>query len=197
MYILFTVMGSNDIPPPHVYQHTIPIANSLLAVGGGLWTICYILIAYESSRSKSYGMPLLALPGNLAWELVYGFLIAEEHFERAVFLSWACINGVIVYNFLRYGGNEWKHSHWVQRHLLLCLGAMTVSWCAAHYAFARWWLDSGVSLKKGKFRYGIEGVDTTELGFWSASVPQVTLSLGSLAMLLSRQHTRGLSWSIW
>lgn len=65
------------------------------------------------------------------------------------------------------------------------------------WAFARWWLENDVNLKEGKSWNGREGVDITELMFWSVSVPQLMLSLGSLSMLLSRQHTGGLTWAIW
>jgi len=190
-------MGSNDISPPHVYPHTVAVGASLCAFGGGLWTICYILLARESFRSKSYGMPLIALPGNLAWEIVYSIYVTEAPLERIVFISWLVINSFIVYGTIKHGKNEWAHSPSVARNLASCIFYMTLWWVLMHYGFAKWWVESGVRMKDGKSWFGVQGIDTTELGFWSASVPQVTLSLGSLGMLLSREHTGGLTWGIW
>ena len=190
-------MGSNDISPPHVYPHTTAIAGHLLEVGGGLWTLCYILIARETARSKSYGMPLLALPVNLAWELVYSFYVVEATLERIVFLSWLMINLFIVYGTVKHGKNEWAHAPWVSRHLGFLLGVMTLWWCLIHWSFAKWWLENDINLKEGKSWFGMKGVDTTELGFWSSTAAQAPLSLGYLAMLISRQPTGGLTWNIW
>jgi hypothetical protein len=58
-------------------------------------------------------------------------------------------------------------------------------------------IDNGINSKPGKFYMGVEGPDTTELGFWSALVAQTYLSVASLAQLCIRQHSGGVSWSIW
>ncbi len=190
-------MGSNDIPPPHISPLVVPVADRLLQIGGGLWTICYILLARESFTSKSYGMPLLALASNLGWELVYALLIAEAPLEKFAFTVWLVIDIFIVYGFLVHGSNEWEGAPAVKKHLPWILLAFTAWFGLGHWAFAKWWIESGVSLKKGKWYNGVEGIDTTELGFWSAAVAQVILSVASLCQLIVRQHTGGVSWAIW
>lgn len=75
---------------------------------------------------------------------------------------------------------------------------MMISYCVVgQYAFARWWIGNDVGKREGKFYRGVVGPDTTELGFWTSSAVQAYLSAASLSMLVIRQHTGGVSWSIW
>lgn len=66
-----------------------------------------------------------------------------------------------------------------------------------HWCFARWWLAAGVGAHRGKTYGGRASADTTELGFWSATVCQAYLSAASLAQLLVRGHSRGVGWAVW
>jgi hypothetical protein len=190
-------MGSNDIPPPHVPPFFLSISNALLQTGGALWTLCYVLLTLASFRDRSYGMPLFALAYNFAWEFVYGLIVAETPLEQFVFTIWLILDLGMVYGLLKYGKEEWNHAPLVKRHLGKVFWVLA-AWCvAAHWASATWWLSGGVALKKGKFYRGIEGPDTTELGFWSAVISQAYLSVASLGQLLIRQHTGGVSWGVW
>ncbi|RDW85832.1 hypothetical protein BP5796_04157 [Coleophoma crateriformis] len=191
-------MGSSDIPPPHVSSHVVPVCNALLQLGGGLWTICYILLTRESIKSQSYGMPMFALAFNFAWELVYALTVAEATLEKICFGIWLAIDCGLVYGLLKYGHNEWNHAPAVKNHLgsifIVLLGGCVVG----HWAFAKWWLDNGLGARQGKFYVGKDmGPDTTELGFWSAAVAQLILSAASLSQLLIRGHTGGVTWSVW
>ena len=190
-------MGSNDTPPPHVASHVVPVCNALLQVGGGLWTICYILLLRQSIKDRSYGMPLFSLALNVSWEAVYALTVAEMPLERAVFGLWLVIDLGMIYTTMKYGKKEWDHAPLVARNLGTIFVALTVYALVGHWAFAKWWLENDVGKKDGKFYRGVVGPDTTELGFWSAGMTQVYLSAASLAQLLIRQHSRGVSWSIW
>jgi hypothetical protein len=190
-------MGSNDIPPSHVPSYCIPVSNALLLTGGALWTLCYVLLAHRSFLDRSYGMPLFALSFNFAWELVYALLITEEPLERFVFAIWLILDLGMVWGMLMYGKEEWNHAPLVKRNLGK-LFAVGVVWCVvAHWAFASWWVENEVGKREGKFYRGVVGADTTELGFWSATVAQTNLSVASLGQLLIRQHTGGVSWGVW
>ncbi|KAL3424677.1 hypothetical protein PVAG01_03958 [Phlyctema vagabunda] len=192
-------MGSNDIPPPHVARHVVPVCNGLLQIGGTLWTICYVLMVRESLRTKSYGMPLFALAFNLAWEVVYAVVVAEERLEQFCFGVWLVIDCGLVYGVVRHGRNEWAHAPLVQRHVGLLFGLLAAACVLAHWTFARWWLAHGFGGgRPGKSYGGVDAaVDTTELGYWTAMLAQVILSAMSLAQLLVREHSGGVSWSIW
>lgn len=190
-------MGSNDIPPPHVTPLYLPVGNALLRAGGALWTLTYILLTRQSFKDRTYGMPLFALAFNFGWELVYALYVSEAAQERLVFGIWLLLDLGMVYVLLSHGREEWNHAPLIKRNLGLIFLVMT-TWCSlAHWTFAKWWMDNEVGKKQGKVYGGVEAGDTTELGFWSALVSQVYLSITSLAQLWIRSHTGGVSWGIW
>lgn len=190
-------MGSNDIPPPHISPYVVPVSDFLLQIGGTLWTICYILLARESFRTRSYGMPLFALAFNLAWEIVYALYVVESVLEQIVFTVWLVIDVGMVCGVLRYGIYEWEHSPIIKRNLGWILLALVAYCCVGHWAFAKWWIDNEVGKCEGKFYRGVVGPDTQQLGYWSAALAQANLSAASLAQLWVRGHSGGVTWSIW
>lgn len=71
---------------------------------------------------------------------------------------------------------------------------------AGNGAFAAWWVSEkgrGFGVKKGKFWGGAEGVDLTELAYWTAVGVQTLNSGGWVGMLLSRGHSGGTGYRIW
>jgi hypothetical protein len=190
-------MGSNDIPPPHVPSHVVPISNLFLQIGGSLWTLCYILLARESFRSKSYGMPLFALALNFSWEAVYALCVAESPLEKFVFTVWLVIDWGMVYGTIKYAKYEWSHSPVVARNIGSIFAVMTAAAALGHWTFAKWWIENDVGKREGKFYRGVVGPDTTELGFWTVALCQAYLSAASLCQLVVRQHSGGVGWSIW
>lgn len=196
-------MGSSDIPPPGVPDYVIPVSSHMLSVSGTLWTVSYLLYARESLRSKSYGMPIAALAINFGWEVVNAFYVAEAPLERAVITAWCLIDLGLFYGVVRYGPREWERgagggrTTWVSRNLVAVLGLMVALSLWANWAFAHWWIRNEVGRREGKFYGGRLAADTTELGYWTASFAQVFLSAASFAQLLVREHSGGVSWSIW
>lgn len=190
-------MGFNDVPPPHVSPWFGPVYDATFHFAGAAWTLCYVLIAREGIKSKSYGMPLLALANNFAWEMVYALYVADSPLEQTAMTIWMIIDIPIIYSTLRYGQNEWSHAPAVKKNLGKILILLILVCAAAHWSFASWWISNGISMKSGKFYRGIEGPDVTEMAFWAVSTCQVIVSVTSLAMLIVRQHTGGSSWKIW
>ncbi|MFN2138064.1 MAG: hypothetical protein ACK2UK_19060 [Candidatus Promineifilaceae bacterium] len=80
---------------------------------GVFWLIAYLLIIYRGFKDHSYGMPVVALIGNLAWEIIFGLgietgcpatwsscpgtLIQVRNF------IWMLFDFVILYTVLKYG----------------------------------------------------------------------------------------------
>lgn len=193
-------MGLGDIPPPGVPAWVVPASAVLLGLGVLLWDAAYILMTARSLRTKSYGMPLLALALNVSWELVFAGFVAEEPLERAGFAVWLLLDVGLVYTAVAAATHEWRASPWVARHFPWILAGMVAVGCVGHGAFAAWWLARpgvGHGDKAGKWFRGEEGYDTTELAYWSAGVAQGSSSVGSLAMLLVRGHSGGTSYAIW
>ncbi|EPS39984.1 hypothetical protein H072_6195 [Dactylellina haptotyla CBS 200.50] len=190
-------MGSNDIPPAHVPAHVVSMCNLFLMIGGGLWTLSYTLYVRESFKTRSYGMPLFALALNFAWEVVYGFYVAESPLEKSVFILWLIIDCGMIYGMMKYARNEWSHAPTVGRRIVEIFIVMMIGATLGHYTFAKWWIENDINKREGKFYRGVIGPDTSELGFWSGCICQVYLSTASLCQLIIRRHSGGVSWPIW
>src|SRR5690606_39450863 len=65
----------------------LPIYFWLLAtaMGSGLfWLLAYLFIIYRGFKDLTYGMPIVAFVGNIAWEFIYGLGL-----EPVCPLTWA------------------------------------------------------------------------------------------------------------
>ncbi|KAI6351752.1 hypothetical protein MCOR25_009754 [Pyricularia grisea] len=194
-------MGLYDTPPEHVPQW-FPLASTVVLVFGMVtWYGAYALITLQSIKDKSYGMPIIATIGNWSWEVLYAFTVAEHPFEMAGLGLWFFLDVGLVWTTIKYAPNDWKHTApWVGKNMGLIF-AILFPWALwGNYTFASWWLSepgTGFGSKQGKWYRGREGFDTLELGMWTALIPQGWISAGSLAMLISRGHSGGTSWTIW
>lgn len=192
-------MTRNDILPPHVDPSIRDINDGLLGIGGIGYTICYILMTRQSIRDRTYAMPLFSLAFNFAWEIVFTLVVTEELRGKVIFTIWMLLDLGLVYAVVTYGANEWTHTPAVARHIGKIFSIMLAWWCVALYAVSTWWLDPAdpVNPKKGKIYMGVAGIDTDELGYWTALVAQVVLSGTSLAQIMIRGHSGGSSYGIW
>ncbi|QBZ64195.1 hypothetical protein PoMZ_05889, partial [Pyricularia oryzae] len=196
-----TAMGLKDTPPPHVPEW-LPIASTcVLGVGAVCWYLTYILITIRATQTKSYGMPLMATVLNWSWEVIYAFYAAEHPIEFLGLAAWFTLDIGMVYTTVVYAPHDWKYSsRRVGRHMFAILLGLTAVGVWGNYAFAEWFLAEegrGFGDKTGKWFRGREGFDTMEMAFWSALVPQAYISGASLAMLISRGHSGGVSYAIW
>ncbi|MFD7663757.1 hypothetical protein [Streptomyces sp. NPDC059788] len=74
-----------------------------LGATGVLWATTYILIVKVSFRDRSYGMPLVALCGNISWEFQYAFVHPYDSLQRWACVTWFLFNLVILATALRFG----------------------------------------------------------------------------------------------
>lgn len=77
---------------------------------GLLWTLAYYLIILRARRDRVYGMPIVALSANLAWEFWYTFIELPPHpdptklaAQFAVNFVWFAFDVAILWQTLRYG----------------------------------------------------------------------------------------------
>ncbi len=194
-------MGSSDVPPPGAPGWLIPGQTGLLGIGVLFWDATYILMTLRSIKTKSYGMPLLALAINVSWELIFVFYVGEEPIEIFGFLVWLLLDLGLVFTTVKHGPEDWKStSPWVGRNISWILAGMVAVGCLGQYSFVLWWLaepNRGTGQKQGKWWGGQEGFDTTELAFWLAAGAQLFASAGSMAMLVVRGHSGGTGYLIW
>ncbi|ROV91976.1 hypothetical protein VSDG_07587 [Cytospora chrysosperma] len=194
-------MGSSDVAPAHVPDWAVPLSTVALGVGVLCWDAAYVLMTLRSLKTKSYSMPLLGLALNVSWEIVYALYVCEAPLEKAGFTIWLLLDVGLIYTTVKFAPYEWdRTSPWVGRNVSAILGLMTLVGCMGHFAFVSWWLSRpgiGYGDKSGKWYFGEDGYDTTEMATWSAGVAQLVDSAGALAMLLVRGHSGGTSYGIW
>lgn len=194
-------MGSSDVPPAHAPDWVVPLSTVALGIGVLCWDAAYILMTLRSLKTKSYSMPLLGLALNVSWEIVYALYVCEAPLETAGFTIWLLLDVGLIYTTIKFAPLEWeKTSPWVGRHTAAILSFMTAIGCVGHFAFVSWWLSRpgiGHGDKAGKWYFGQDEYDTTEMAFWSAGVAQLVDSIGALSMLLVRGHSGGTSFAIW
>ncbi|KAI6092231.1 hypothetical protein F4821DRAFT_225173 [Hypoxylon rubiginosum] len=194
-------MGSSDIAPSHAPQWLVPASTALLGIGVLFWCLAYVLMTRRSIQTRSYGMPILGLVLNVSWEIVYGFYVSEMPFEKIGFTLWLLLDLGLIYTTVRYAPEEWESTNkFIGQHMGWILALLLAIGCWGHYAFASWWLSRpgvGTGDKSGKWYYGRDGYDTSELAYWSAGVAQLVLSSSSVAMLIVRGHSGGTGYTIW
>lgn len=194
-------MGSSDIAPSHVPSYVVPLSTMALGIGVLCWDATYILMTRRCLQTKSYGMPILGLALNISWEIIYGLYVSEALLEKSGFVVWLLLDIGLIYTTVKFAPYDWERSSpWIGRNIGVLLVLMTVVGCIGNFAFVSWWLSEpgiGHGDKRGKWYFGRDEYDTTELAFWSAGAAQVIASVGSLAMLLVRGHSGGTSYAIW
>lgn len=80
---------------------------SILQLGTGLfWIITYILIIIRGFLDKSYGMPMVALCANIAWEFIFTFVFPHSGPQKIITLIWFLLDVIILMQYLVYGPKE-------------------------------------------------------------------------------------------
>ncbi|KAI0896154.1 hypothetical protein F4806DRAFT_52672 [Annulohypoxylon nitens] len=162
--------------PPVSY---LQVQDGLILCSGLCWTTAYILYIRQAYRDKSYGMPLVCLCANIAWEFVFGAAIPESAAQVVSFFPWFVIDIGIVYTTWKFGREQWKHAPVVAQNLgWILIGGIT-GMLVLFWTF----------LKTYDNRY--------EAGFYLAWTDQIIVSTTSVAQLMSRNNTSGHSWGIW
>ncbi|KAF7517723.1 hypothetical protein G7054_g13709 [Neopestalotiopsis clavispora] len=194
-------MGSLDVPPDHAPSWLIPLSTVLLGLGVVCWDLTYIFTIRRSLATKSYGLPAAALVVNITWEVIYGWYVSEAWLERAGFTVWFLLNFGCAWTTVRFAPLDWAHtSPWVGRHMAGLMAGLAVVCLWGHWSFVSWWLAEphrGFGDKTGKWYFGRDGYDTTELAFWSAAVAGLLTSACGVAMLINRGHSGGTDYKIW
>jgi hypothetical protein len=82
------------------------LSRPLIVLGivtGLSWTAAYLLIVARARRDKIYGMPVVALCGNLSWEIINSFIERPFGNVRPFPIIWLSIDAVIVWQTAKYG----------------------------------------------------------------------------------------------
>jgi len=146
-----------------------------LFLGCGLfWTTAYILIIRIGLRDRTYGMPIVALAANLAWEFIFSFVRPTAGFQQMVNIVWLLFDVGILATVVRFGPREFP---WLSRRAFLAGLAGTI---AVAYL--------GVDAVSRQFDNGD--------GFFAAFGQDLMMSGLFLSMLMARRSLRGQSVAI-
>lgn len=129
-------------------NHFWLLATALLS--GVFWLIAYILIIYRGFKDKSYGMPVVALCGNLAWEIIFGLGIESgcpaswASCPSAVIQSrnfiWMLFDFVILYTVLKYGRHYFTHPFVKKNFTWIVLGGIVAAFLILYTAIQEFWI---------------------------------------------------------
>jgi len=127
----------------------------------------------------------------------YALYVAKSPLVQLIFTVWMVLDCAMVLGIIKFAKHERKHAPSVARNIVSIFTVMTLVAMVGHWSFAEWRIANDIGKREGKFYRGVIGPDMTELGYWSAMVCQAYLSASSLCQLVTRQHSGGVSWSIW
>ncbi|KAB8229866.1 uncharacterized protein BDW43DRAFT_302821 [Aspergillus alliaceus] len=171
--------GFDTSSAPAEYQDIAWMAHGLIFGMGIGWVINYVGMVYKSFQDRTYGMAIMPLCSNIAWEVVYGLIYPSKTLvEQAVILSGLAINLAVMYAAIKFAPNEWVHAPLVMRNLPLIFLLGIIGSITGHVALA---VEIGPGLAYS----------------WGAAFCQLLLSIGGLCQLLTRGRTRGGSYTLW
>ncbi len=143
-----------------------------IMLGSGLfWTVTYLLIIRRGFRDQTYGMPLVALCANLAWEFIFSIVHPRGPIQRFVNIVWLLCDAVILYQALRFGPREFPTVPKSVFYLMFGL-ALATSFCAVLF-----------------MSYEFNDMD----GVYAAFGQNLMMSVLFIAMLYHRRSLRGQS----
>lgn len=153
---------------------------NLTVVGDVLWIIAYILIIRAAFKDRTYGVPVLAICLNLAWEFVFTFVHGPRDPDGSLdvvkfcmFLGWLVLDAVIFWQLVKYGRKEQRTDELGRFFLpvvLLCL-AGAFGW---HLTFTEAFNDPH--------------------GYMSAFIINLVMSVLFVSLAFERPDGRGLSY---
>jgi hypothetical protein len=85
------------------------MAESLVLGSGLFWMLTYVLIIRRGFADQAYGMPIVALAANVAWEFIFSFVRPLGPPQLYVNVLWFLLDLPILYQCLVYGRREWAH----------------------------------------------------------------------------------------
>ncbi|KAJ8179082.1 hypothetical protein LV157_007418 [Aspergillus fumigatus] len=164
---------------PPQYREVAGIADwALLAQGLG-WSINYLAMIYQSYKDRTYGMAILPLCCNFAWEFVYSVIYPSHNSaERAVLTTWMILNLFVMYTAIKFAPNEWQHAPLVRQCLPWIFPVAIAAFTAGHLALAA-------------------TVGVSKAANWGAFLCFELLTSGAVCQLMSRGSSRGASYTIW
>ncbi len=163
------------------------------------WALAYAAIIYRGFKDKSYGMPIVALTLNLAWELVFALLIPPYGSADAtliphgglkaqmIFLVWATLDVVILYTYFKYGYKYFVEKYNVSRRSWV---AFTVAMLIFSFFIM---YNGGNFLRQFTLYFNNDQIEGAKV---IAFIQNALMSISFIAMYYMRGNTDGQSFTI-
>ncbi len=131
-------------------NHSWLLTTAMLS--GVFWLLAYILIIYRGFKDKSYGMPIVALCGNLAWEIIFGLGIetgcpASWSSCPATVIQvrnfiWMLFDLIILYTVLKFGRKYFTHPMVKKYFTWIVLGGVVVALLVIYTVVQEFWIQN-------------------------------------------------------
>lgn len=131
-------------------NHLWLLTTALLS--GVFWLLAYILIIYRGFKDKSYGMPVVALCGNLAWEIIFGLGLetgcpatwssCPATVIQARNFIWMLFDFVILYTVLKYGRHTFTHPIVKKNFTWIVLGGVVIAFLVINTIIPEFWIQN-------------------------------------------------------
>lgn len=96
--------------------------TEIMMIGGAFWSATYLLIIRRGFKDKTFGMPMAALCANISWEAIFAFYTPHDAPQLYVNYIWFALDAVIVFQFLKYGKEEFSKIRKWQFYAVFALG---------------------------------------------------------------------------
>jgi len=160
------------------------------SASGLAWTIVYIALIYRGLKDKSYGMPLVPLALNFAWELVFSIIYPPS----TTGIAGTIINGIwmlcdigILYTYFRY-----SYNYFYNRYKITKLTWIGLSIFAFIVSFEIMFIGGPFF---GQFKYYFNG-DIFQGAIFIAYIQNLIISVCFILMIWERRDSKGQSLTI-
>ena len=106
------------------------------------WLGAYALILYHAFKEKTYGVPVVAMCGNIAWEFIFGlnrfpacpvyWADCSPTLMTTLTLMAALMDAVILFTVLYFGRHQFKGPFWLRYFIPLTLAGVAFSFVLQH-----------------------------------------------------------------
>jgi hypothetical protein len=121
-----------------------------VVLSGFCWIGVYVLIIMHGLKEKSYGMPLVPMSANIAWETVFTsvYPIGSGSPARVIIHLWLVLDLCVFVTFLSYGYRYFERDYHLTRLQFYTAGVFTLV-CAFAFFIAAPPILLGLSFFKG------------------------------------------------
>lgn len=158
-------------PPFSIYSRE----NLIGILGCIFWFLAYGFVIYQSYRDKAYGIPLLAISLNFAWEFLASFVWENPiPLWRWLYRIWFVLDVVIVTQLLLYG-RRWQTIPELVRYFYPVVASAVLLATVGQWAFTETFYDP--------------------LGFITAFMINLVMSIAFVFLYWARRGMEGLSYA--